>query len=131
MRTWNIWNVFQKCSYISCFDKKLIIASFSLTWVPNQAPNFLTNPNYRRVITFLLKFTFLVNWWVVEVEDKQQQYSSKSVPSITKMKYIAIDSLLILGHIEEEVNQLSENAIKAKLPDKLQCMVTHVSNKSN
>lgn len=29
-----------------------------------------------------------------------------------------------LGHVEEEVDQLSENAVKAKLPDKLQCLAT-------
>ena len=36
------------------------------------------------------------------------------------MIYVATDSLLVLGHTEEEVNQLSENAIKAKLPFILQ-----------
>lgn len=40
------------------------------------------------------------------------------MPSITKMIYVA------LGHVEEEVDQLSENAVKAKLPNKLQCLAT-------
>lgn len=40
------------------------------------------------------------------------------MPSITQMIYVA------LGHVKEEVDQLSENTVKAKLPDKLQCLAT-------
>ena len=69
------------------------------------------------MLLLFFKIIFLVNWCVVKVEGNQQ-YSSKSVPSITQMIYIA------LGHVEEEVDQLSENAVKAKLPNKLQCLAT-------